>query len=71
MATFMSLVMSLVETIKTHEFATDLLPVWLASFAVGALVAVPTAILVGPSAQRLVGYLTRKAEPSESCFQRR
>jgi Protein of unknown function (DUF2798) len=58
MASVMSLVMSLVETIARLGFASDLLPTWLTSFAIGAAVAVPTAILVAPLAQRLVGHLT-------------
>jgi hypothetical protein len=31
---------------------------WLTSFAIGVVVAVPTAILVAPPVQRLVGQLT-------------
>jgi integral membrane sensor domain MASE1 len=58
MATLMSLVMSLVQTIIRIGFAPNLLPTWLTSFAIGVVVAAPTAMLVAPSAQRLVGYLT-------------
>lgn len=58
MATVMSLVMSLVETIARLGFAPDLVGAWLTSFAIGVAVAVPTAILVAPLAQRLVGQLT-------------
>ena len=58
MAIAMSLVMSLVQTIARLGFAPDLASVWLTSFAIGVAVAIPTAILVAPRAQRLVGYLT-------------
>jgi integral membrane sensor domain MASE1 len=50
--------MSLVQTIAKIGFAPNLLPAWLTSFAIGVVVAAPTAIVVAPSAQRLVGYLT-------------
>ena len=58
MATAMSLVMSLVEAIVRVGWAPDLVPVWLSSFAIGVVVAAPTAILIAPVAQRLVGRLT-------------
>ena len=58
MAIAMSLVMSLVETITKRGLAPNLLSAWLASFALGVVVAVPTAILLAPGAQRLVGHLT-------------
>jgi Protein of unknown function (DUF2798) len=59
MATAMSLVMSLVDTILRVGFAANLVSAWLGSFAVGVAVAAPTAILIAPAAQRLVGQLTR------------
>ena len=55
MATAMSLVMSGVETIVRVGLAANLAAAWLSSFAIGAVVAVPTAILIAPVAQRLVG----------------
>ena len=58
MAAAMSLVMSLVHTIVSVGLAPDLLSAWLGSFAVGVVVAAPTAILIAPAAQRLVGQLT-------------
>ena len=58
MATAMSLVMSLVDTILRVGFAAKLVSAWLGSFAVGVVVAAPTAILIAPAAQRLVGQLT-------------
>jgi Protein of unknown function (DUF2798) len=58
MATAMSLVMSLVDTIVRVGLAPDLVSAWLGSFAVGVVVAGPTAILIAPAAQRLVGQLT-------------
>ena len=58
MATIMSLVMSLVMTITRLGFAPNLLGAWLTSFAFGVSIAAPTAILVAPGAQRLVGRLT-------------
>ena len=58
MATVMSFVMSLVETIARLGFAPDLVSAWLTSFAIGVVVAAPTAILIAPGAQRLVGHLT-------------
>jgi hypothetical protein len=36
-----------------------LVPAWLSSFAVAVIVAVPTAVLVAPHAQRLVSRITR------------
>ena len=50
--------MSLVQTIARLGFAPDLASVCLTSFAIGVAMAIPTAILVAPRAQRLVGYLT-------------
>ena len=58
MASAMSLVMSLVDTIARVGFAANLVSAWLGSFAVGVVVAAPTAILIAPAAQRLVGQLT-------------
>ena len=58
MAIAMSFVMSLVQTIARLGFAPNLASAWLTSFAIGAAVAIPTAILVAPSARRLVGHLT-------------
>ena len=58
MASAMSLVMSLVDTIVRVGFAANLVSAWLGSFAVGVVVAAPTAILIAPAAQRLVGQLT-------------
>jgi Protein of unknown function (DUF2798) len=58
MAVAMSLVMSLVETITKHGSAPNLVSAWLTSFALGVVVAVPTAILLAPRMQRLVGHLT-------------
>jgi hypothetical protein len=58
MATAMSLVMSLVDTIVRFGLAADLVSAWLGSFAVGVVVATPTAILIAPAAQRLVAQLT-------------
>ena len=58
MAIAMSFVMSLVQTIARLGFAPNLASAWLTSFAIGAAVAIPTAILVAPSARRLTGHLT-------------
>ena len=58
MAIAMSSVMSLVQTIARLGFAANLASAWLTSFAIGAAVAIPTAILVAPSARRLAGHLT-------------
>jgi hypothetical protein len=58
MAIAMSFVMSLVQTIARLGFAPNLASPWLTSFAIGAAVAIPTAILVAPSARRLAGHLT-------------
>jgi hypothetical protein len=58
MATALSLVMSLVDTIVRFGFAANLVSAWLSSFAIGVVVAAPTAILIAPAAQRLVGQLT-------------
>ena len=58
MAIAMSFVMSLVQTIARLGFAPNLASAWLTSFAIGAAVAIPTAILVAPSARRLAGHLT-------------
>ena len=58
MAIAMSFVMSLVQTIARLGFTPNLASAWLTSFAIGAAVAIPTAILVAPSARRLAGHLT-------------
>jgi hypothetical protein len=58
MAIAMSFVMTLVQTIARLGFAPNLASAWLTSFAIGAAVAIPTAILVAPSARRLAGHLT-------------
>jgi hypothetical protein len=41
--------MSLVQTIARLGFAPNLAAAWLTSFAIGAAVAIPTAILVAPA----------------------
>jgi Protein of unknown function (DUF2798) len=59
MAIVISLAVSLVETIVRLGFTSSLVPAWLTSFAVAVIVAVPTAVLVAPRAQRLVSRITR------------
>ncbi len=61
MAVAMSFVMSPVMTAVRLGFAPNLVSAWLTSFAIGVIVAIPTAILVSPRAQRLVGHLTGAA----------
>ena len=58
MAEAMSFVMSLVQTTLRLGFVPKLASAWLTSFAIGVVVAVPTAILDAPPARRLVGRLT-------------
>ena len=58
-AIVISLSVSLVETIVRLGFTSSLVPAWLTSFAVAVVVAVPTAVLVAPQAQRLVSRITR------------
>jgi hypothetical protein len=58
MAIAMSFVMSLVQTIARLGFVSSLASAWLTSFTIGVTVAIPTAILVAPHAQRLAGNLT-------------
>ena len=58
MAIVISLVVSLVETIVRLGFTPTLVPDWLTSFVMAVIVAVPTAVLVGPHAQRLVSRIT-------------
>lgn len=57
MAVAMSFVMSLMMTTARLGFGPHLLSAWLTSVAMGVMVAIPTAILVAPHAQRLVGHL--------------
>ena len=59
MAIVISLAVSLVETIVRLGFTSSLVQAWLTSFAVAVIVAVPTAVLVAPHAQRLVSRITR------------
>ena len=68
MALAMSFVMSLVQTIARLGFTPNLASAWLTSFAIGVAVAIPTAILVAPGAQRLVSNLTgapRRSPPDK------
>ena len=68
MAIAMSFVMSLVQTIARLGFTPNLASAWLTSFAIGVAVAIPTAILGAPRAQRLVGNLTgapRRSPPDK------
>ena len=58
MAIAISLVVSLAQTIIRLGFTPGLVPAWLTSFGIGVLVAVPTAVLVAPCAQRLASHLT-------------
>jgi hypothetical protein len=64
MAIAMSLVMSLVETIIRRGLAPNLLSAWLSLFALGVVVAVPTAVLLAPGAQRLVRHFTARRRRS-------
>jgi hypothetical protein len=64
MAIAMSFAMSLVMTTARLGFTAHLASAWLTSFAIGVIVAIPTAILVAPRAQQLVGHLT--GAPSRS-----
>jgi hypothetical protein len=74
MAIAMSFVMSLVQTIARLGFAANLASAWLTSFAIGAAAAIPTAILVAPSARRPAGHLTgtprTAGQPPTSRFRR-
>lgn len=63
MALAMSFVMSLVQTIARLGSTPNLASAWLTSFAIGVAVAIPTAILVAPGAQRLVSNPHRRATP--------
>ena len=63
MAIAMSLVMSLVQTLARLGFTPSLASAWLTSFAIGVAVAIPTAILVAPRAQRLASHLTARTAP--------
>ena len=68
MAIAMSFVMSLVQTVARLGFTPNLASAWLTSFAIGVAVAMPTAILGAPRAQRLVGKLTgapRRSPPDK------
>jgi Protein of unknown function (DUF2798) len=68
MAIAMSFVMPLVQTSARLGFTPNLASAWLTSFASGVAVAIPTAILVAPRAQRLVGNLTgapRRSPPDK------
>ena len=58
MAGAMSFTMSLVQTIIRVGFVPSLPSAWLTSFAIGIVVAVPTAIVAAPRAQRLVRHLS-------------
>ena len=64
----MAIAMSFVQTIARLGFTPNLASAWLTSFAIGVAVAIPTAILVAPRAQRLVGNLTgapRRSPPDK------
>ena len=63
MATAMSFGMSLVMTTVRIGFVANLIPIWLSSYPFILILAVPTAILVAPQAQRLVAYLTGAPGP--------
>jgi hypothetical protein len=68
MAIAMSIGMSLVQTITRLGFTPDLASAWLTSFAICAVVAIPTAILIAPRDQRLAGNLTaapRRSPPDK------
>jgi hypothetical protein len=57
-----------VQTVARLGFTPNLASAWLTSFAIGVAVAIPTAILVAPRAQRLVGKLTgapRRSPPDK------
>jgi len=58
MAVVMSFTMSLFQTVMRMGLVPGLLSAWLTSFAIGLVVAIPTAIVAAPRAQRLVRYLT-------------
>src|SRR6266699_3122266 len=63
MAVAMSLVLSLVQTIVRIWFVPNLMSVWLTSFAIGVIMAIPTVILVAPHAQRLCRPSHRRVAP--------
>lgn len=69
-AIVISLAVSLVETIVRLGFTASLMPAWLTSFAVAVIVAVPTAVLVAPHAQRLASRIAgpprRPTPPGDS-----
>jgi predicted alpha/beta hydrolase family esterase len=50
--------MSLVQTIVQLGFTDRMLHAWIPAFGLAAAIAIPTAILVAPYAQRLIRYLT-------------
>jgi Protein of unknown function (DUF2798) len=73
MAIVISLAVSLVETIVRLGFTSSLVPAWLSSFVVAVIVAVPTAVLVAPHAQRLVSRITRpprRSAQADGCPER-
>ena len=54
----MSFTMSLFQTVMRVGLVPGMVTAWLTSFAIGLIVAIPTAIVAAPRAQRLVRHLT-------------
>ena len=55
----MSFVISLTLTIIKSGFATGFFTIWLRNWALAAIVAWPTAMVVVPSVRRFVAHITR------------
>lgn len=59
MATAMSAVMSFSMMLLNLGWHQDFILLWLKSFAVSTLIAIPTALIVGPIARKLASQLTK------------
>jgi len=59
MVFIMSMVISLALTVARGGFASGFFGIWLRGWALGGIVAWPTAMLVVPATRRIVGKITR------------
>lgn len=59
MAFFMALAMSFIMVLINVGMVNDFFPIWMKSFAIGFIVAVPTSMIAAPLSQKFISKISK------------
>lgn len=62
MAFFMALAMSFIMVLINVGLVKAFLPIWMKSFVIGFLVAVPTSMIAAPISQKIIGNISKNGK---------